>query len=210
MSAGHQSVDRIVYSALDVTSWMQAPPSVEAARPGRCPVCGGASRPAGGRLGLHGHGFRERQQRGPPSPDAEPQIICLRCRRYLCQEERCGAVILVVPRGVLHRRLYSAPAIALAFALFGCARIPPAEVRSRVSPWRIVGDAAAGGWTTLRRWVRAVRGRALFRAVRAVPASFTTRQLAERAATTLAAHAPPGCDRAPIATRAFFGARYVS
>ena len=44
---------------------MQRPPTVEEVRPGQCPACEAPSRPAGGTLGLHGHGLRERHQWGP-------------------------------------------------------------------------------------------------------------------------------------------------
>ena len=64
------------------------------------------------------------------------------------------------------------------------------KVRTRVSPWRIVGFAATG-WITLRRWIRAVRAQRLWRCVRPLPAHATARRVAERAATTMAAHAPP-------------------
>jgi hypothetical protein len=141
-------------------------------------------------------------------PDAEPAIGDLRFRRYQCQH--CGAVIVVLPRGPIGRRLYSACAIGLALALFGSARLPPGEVRRRVSPWRIVGPSAAGRWITLRRWVGAIEAGTLFPGVRAVPTGFSGRQLAERAATTLAAHAPPGLDSGPITARAFAGAAYVT
>jgi len=130
------------------------------------------------------------------------------CRRYHCLA--CGAVLLVVPRGILRRRLYSAGAIALALALWGVEKLAPGEVRARVSPWRIVGDAAAAGWASLRRWARAVRAFALFPCVRALPVGERLRRVAARAATTLAAYAPSSAEALPISTRAFLGAAHVS
>ena len=51
--------------AVDVKCWRSRLPTVEEARPARCPVCGAASRPAGKALAIHGHGLHERQLRGP-------------------------------------------------------------------------------------------------------------------------------------------------
>ena len=172
-------------------------------RPGRCPACDAPSRPAGGLLGLHGHGLRERHQWGPVELGTVPSLIAIRVRRYQCQP--CGAVVVVVPRGVVRRRLYSAGAIALALALYGIGRLAPAEVRRRVSPLRIVGATAAAGWASLRRWSRAVRAGRLFPAVRALPPEATLRQAGARAATTLAAYAP-GAGGLSVESVAFLGA----
>lgn len=119
-------------------------------------------------------------------------------------------MLLVVPRGVLRRRLYSAGAIALALALWGVEGFAAGEVRSRVSPWRIVGAAAAVGWASLRRWARAVRERVLFPCVRASPEGARLRAIAARAATTLASYAPSAVEALPISTRAFLGSAHVS
>jgi hypothetical protein len=104
---------------------------------------------------LHGHGLRERHQWGSVELGAAAVLIALVARRYQCQS--CGAIVLVVPRGVVCRRLYSAAAIALALALWGVKGLAAAEVRRRVSPFAIVGATAAAGWASLRRWSRAVR-----------------------------------------------------
>ncbi len=157
---------------------------------------------------LHGHGLRARDQWGPLDVTASPGVGEIRCRRYACQ--RCGAVVLVVPRGILQRRLYSASAVALALALWGVEGLAPAEVRRRVSPWRKVGATAAASWASLRRWARAVRAAALFAVVRATPAGARLREVAARAATTLAAFAPSSADALPLATRAMLGAAHVS
>jgi len=182
---------------------MKQTPNTDEVRPGRCPCCGEPSRPAGKALGLRGHGLRERQQLGPLEPDDKPAEIVVAGRRYRCRG--CGAVIVVVPRGMLPRRRYSASAIGWALALFGLRQRPMAEVRRRTSPWRIVGAAAAAGWAALSRWVDAIRERRLFARVRAAPTEWTKRQVAERAAGSLAAHAPTGRGRA-IEAQAFFGA----
>ena len=94
-------------------------------------------------------------------------------------------------------------------ALFGVAGQSAAEVRLRVSPWHVVGETAAAGWASLRRWVRAIRRGGIFAAVRAIPAAFTARQAAERIGTTVAAHAPTSCAALPLCHQAFVGARHM-
>jgi len=175
---------------------------VDEVRPGRCPACGAPGRPLGGRLGLHGHGRRERHQWGPAELGAVPAVVGVLLRRYQCQP--CGALVVVGPRGLLPRRLYSASAVALALALYGlAAALSPAQVRRQVSPLRIVGATAASGWASLRRWCRAVRVGRLFPAVRTLPGEATLRAVAARAATTLAAYGPGGV---PLESAAFLGA----
>jgi hypothetical protein len=204
--AGDRSKIRIVQSALDVKRWMERPPTVDEVRPARCPACEAPSRPVGGLLGLHGHGLRERHQWGPAVLGAAAAVVAILARRYQCQP--CGAVVLVVPRGILRRRLYSAGAVALALALWSVAELAPAEVRRRVSPFTILGATAAAGWASLRRWSRAVRAGRLFPVVRALPAEASLRQAAARAATTLAACAP-GSGGLPLDSAAFLGAAHV-
>ena len=198
-----QSSSRIVHIGIDVKSWTTQLPTVDEVRPGQCFVCGEASRPAGGRIVLHGHGFRARDQWGPVEATAPPAVIEVLGRRYECQA--CGAVLLVVPGGVLRRRLYSAAAVALALAIWSIEEQTPAEVRARVSPWRTVGPAAAEAWASLRRWAKAVRGGRLFPVLRELPAGARLRQVAARAATTLAALAPSSAEGLPLGTRAFLG-----
>jgi hypothetical protein len=121
-------------------------------------------------------------------------------RRYRCQ--RCGAVLVVVPRGVLRARLFSASAIGLALMLWAVRCVPARQVRRRVSPWSVVGSTAADGWASLRRWVR--QAPQLFPGVRPCPEEWTDRQKAERIAMALAACAP-AADGALI-ERVFIGA----
>lgn len=200
----NRSSPRLVYSGLDVKGWLERTPSVEAARPGQCPRCGAASRPVGRALGMWGHGVRERQQRGPLEPFGKPVVIVLRVRRYRCRA--CQAVVQVVPRGVLALRLFSAAAIGLALVLFGVRGGAMTAVRERVNPWGRVGETAAASWLTLRRWIGAIRDRRLFPSVRAAPAHFTARQVAERAAMTLTALAAPGGSAEAIEALVFAGA----
>lgn len=197
-----------VYFRSDVKSWIRRPPSVEEARPGRCPWCGAASRPTGDKLQLHGHGLRERQLRGPLEPEGRASLIVLLIRRYLCRV--CGGVATVVPQGVVRGRLFSASAIALALALFGIERMSEVAVRKRTSPWTLVGATAAEGWLRLRRWVRAIRDGRLFSEVHMLGADWTARHVAVRAATVLAGRGPSELRVFDLVAAAFVGATQFS
>lgn len=185
-----QSQDKICRSSIGVKAWQAQMPSVSTVRPARCLGCGEASRPAGGNLVVHGDGTRERQIRGPETAEGRPTLTSVHARRYECQ--RCGACMVVVPRELLPRRLYTACAMGLALAIWALLGATEAVVRARVSPFAVVGAAACGGWVTLRRWAADTgRGR-LFASSRASPKEFTLRQQAERAAAALGALAPAG------------------
>ena len=190
-----QSPLLIVHRTLDVKGWLAQAPSCEAARPGQCPRCGGASRPTGCGLGLHGHGFRDRAIFGPPRADADPERAWVRCRRYRCVA--CPAVMLVVPRGVSPRRHYSLAAIAMAMTLWAVLVLPPARVRERIS----VSPSVAWGteWSTLRRWAHAAR------ALVDLPAVITLREVAARVAQIAIGRAPPSLRTAPRVAQAFAG-----
>lgn len=128
----------------------------------------------------------------------------LHVRRYRCVP--CGLVSTVVPQGILARRLYSASAIGLALALWGLVLATAVQVRQRVSPATIVGATAARGWTTLRRWARAVGRKGLFPSLPTPRSGATLRQVAASAAAALAACADPTSRGLALASRAFFGA----
>jgi hypothetical protein len=100
--------------------------------------------------------------------------------------------MVVVPRELLSRRLYTASAIGLALALWALMGATEAATRTRVSPFAIVGAAAATRWMTLRRWAAAAGAGRLFATSRAPPPGFRCRQHAERAAASLVALAPAG------------------
>ncbi len=180
----------IIHSELDVNHWIAALPSVERVRPGRCPACGGAGRPSGRPLGLVGHGVRERQLRGPLCPNEPTTIVTIPLRRYLCR--RCGAVITVVPRGLVPRLHYGAVALGLALLWLGVIGDSFAHVRRRLSPWKVSFDGV--GWATLRRWIADIDAGRLLRGIRASPSFWSAKQRAERAAMTLIALAPPTLD----------------
>jgi hypothetical protein len=105
------------------------------------------------------------------------------------------------------RRHFSKTAIALALALYGIAKKSLRQTRRLISPWTTVGDAACTGWAALTRWIRAVRRGSMFVCVRAIPPDMSARQAAERAATTLAAWAPPALGHLPLIEQAFAGAQ---
>ena len=198
---------KIIAGGLDVKAWLAAVPSVDSVRPGMCPCCERAGHPAGQQFGIIGHGLRERQQRGPLVAGGAPQMVTVQVRRYAC---KCGAILMVVPRETLRGRLYTVSAVTWALALFGVEHSSPSDVRRRTSPWSIVGATAAAGWATLRRWVRAVRALRLLSKVRPMPPDFTDRQVAERAAMTAAAHAPPSLATLAISSRAFAGGAHAA
>ena len=190
-----QSKLLIVHSGLDVKGWLAKPPGVEAARPGRCPRCGRPSRPTGSCLGLHGHGWRDREILGPPDADAAPTKTLVGCRRYRCLG--CRALILVVPRGVAPRRHYGLGAVAMALTLWAVMQQRPREVRERIC----VARSTVWGteWPTLRRWARAARE------TLRVPVVFTLREVAERAAQIAIGRAPPLLRTAPLWAQSFAG-----
>jgi hypothetical protein len=175
-------------------------PSPSESRPARCCGCGAASRPQGANLVVHGDGTRDRQVRGPASAEGVPELGTVRVRRFECQ--RCGACMVVVPRELLPRRLYTASAIGLALALWSLLGATEAATRTRVSPFAIVGAAATARWMTLRRWATETGAGRLFGTSRAPPAGFVRRQHAERAAAALVALAPAGL---PLEQAAFAG-----
>lgn len=136
--------------------------------------------------------------RGPTEADAEPATTVVRARRYRCRH--CRATITVLPRGAVARRHYGAGAIALACALYGMLGATLASTRAQTSPWR----STEAGWPSLKRWVRAVEERALFRVVRPWPRGAPLRTRAERVAATAVAFAPASAGS--IQARVFAGA----
>jgi len=191
---------------LAVKTWLALDvPDVDLVRPRRCVACGCASCPVGDRLRLHGHGVRERELNGPLSPGGKPESVTVTGRRYRCTE--CGAVMLVVPRGVLPRKRYWAQAIALALALWGLAGETATSVRSRVG----FGVWFESGWQSLRRWAAEARDGGLFPGLRLAELTegSTARSVASRVASWLAGHAPPAEERQELVELAFAGAAQV-
>jgi len=204
----NRSGTSVVQSAIDIKSWMQRQPTVEETRPSRCPKCGAASHPLGNSIQLHGHGTRGRDVLHPAHPGGPATSFLLPARRYRCVP--CRAVIVVVPREVRGRRLYSASAIGLALALWGLVLATAAEVRRRVCPAKILGPAAATGWATLRRWARAVARGHLFASTPTPDSTAPLRRAAALAAAALAACADPTTRGLAIEHRALLGAAQVT
>jgi hypothetical protein len=117
------------------------------------------------------------------------------CRRYLCVS--CGAVLIVVPRGVAPRRHYGHAAIAMALTLWAVVREPVAAVRQRICA-RPVTTEAMTRWPTLERWACAAR-RSLGDTGLSLIAA------AARAAQIAIGRAPPSLRTAPRAVQAFAG-----
>jgi hypothetical protein len=140
---------------------------------------------------MHGHGERQRTQRGPEAVGQPPVERSVGVRRYRCT--KCGATVTVAPRGVVRRRLYAASAIGLALALFGIQVESAPAVREAIAPMASARDPAEGAtWSTLRRWAHEAKAGTLVAEAHACPETFTLRQAAERTATTLRALGPRG------------------
>jgi hypothetical protein len=136
-------------------------------------------------------------------------LVSILARRYRCVP--CGAVVIVVPREVRGRRVYSASAIGFALALWALLGATAAQVRRRVCPATILGDAAVTGWATLRRWARDVVQGRLFPSAPGPPdLSATLRRRAASAASALAASADPTTRALAIEHRAFLGAAHAA
>jgi hypothetical protein len=176
-----ESISRFVYFNVDVKFWAKQPPDVATARPARCPVCE-APGVEDGRVLLHGHGRRERRVGVPSDTKGNTEELELLLRRYACQ--RCKAVIVVGPRGLLRGRHYSAMAIALALWLWAVCHHSDAAVRTTSCAVEYRGLSRPERWTTLRRWARAGRDGELWSSPPVDP-SWTLRQCAERVARWL-------------------------
>ena len=181
----------MIQSSVEIKSWSERTPPVEQVRPCTCIRCCAASRPPGRPLQIIGHGLRARQVLGPSQLGQQPVALALQVRRFLCLV--CGAVMTVVPRGVVSTRLYCAVAIMLGLALWAIRKLSTAAVREQVSPWQAVAEPRQ--WAMPARWVRAVRQARLFaEQVRPAPARWSHRQVAERVVTSLWARAAPGAE----------------
>lgn len=199
-----QSGRDIVRSTITVKYWLQEMPSVAAVRPTCCPVCKAASTPIGGRIVVQGHGKRERQAWGPATPRGQPELQVVMIRRYRCIA--CGALTTVAPSELLTKRLYAAPAVGWALALFGLLMLTPRAIRELVSPWRIWGTPEASRWQTLQRWAGAAAAGRLFASVPAMPDGWPARKVAARIAALLSAFTLPSPEPPSLDVQAFHGA----
>ena len=142
----------IEWCDLDPRQWsIETIPDVELVRPANCPRCRSPGRTAE-KVNVHGHGKRERSVVVAPVLDDDDDVELLECwvRRYECQ--CCGAVITVLPKGVLPRCLYSAAAIVTAFLLV--AAEPVGEGLSEADAYDLQGMYRRRCWRTLDpyRW----------------------------------------------------------
>jgi hypothetical protein len=190
---------------VDVKSWLEKMPSTREVRPAWCPVCKTASTPVGGRIVVQGHGKRPRQAWGPATPNAPSEIRELLIRRYRCTA--CQALTTVVPSETLTKRLYTAPAVVWALALYGLMEESARAIRRLVSPWPVWGATSAARWQTLLRWAgEAAEGRLFPQTVRPMPTEWSARTVAARVATTLSACTVPSPEPPPLDVQAFYGA----
>ena len=194
----------MIQCEVEIKAWLRETPKVAAVRPPTCVACGCASSPVGERLRVHGQGVVARQVRGPLSADGRPALVTLAARKYECQ--MCGAVMTVVPRGLLRGRQYSGQAIALALWLFIVAGLSGVAVRARISPWAVTGRSGRRGWAQLYRWRTDVRK--LFRTLRPVPEG-PPHESVRRVLLTLVALAPAGLTELWDEARVFAGAAMI-
>lgn len=192
---------RFVEIDIEIKRWMEELPGVAELRPGRCPGCNAPGIDPDHRVILHGHGVRGRSLWGPPEAEGEPAAGGLLQRRYQCQ--RCKAVIVIRPRGVLTRRRYMTAAIVLALWLWAGEMMTDAEVRRRVSIRPQPGTSRPERWTTLRRWAKAARDGELWTTVSG-STQWSLRACAERAARIVLGLAAP--EGGSLRARAFAGA----
>jgi hypothetical protein len=193
----------MVPSVFSIKSWLARTPTVEEARPARCPCCGVASRPVGQRLNLHGHGLRDRQVRGPLEVGGAPKLVVLWLRRYLCR--CCQASVTVGPLGLVAHRLFSVAALGLALYLWGCLEQTAGAVREQVDPLSNAGGDPMGGWRQLGRWVQALREGRLLGGLLPGELPAAVRAVAQRAAAALAARCPAWMCGEPLPKQVFAG-----
>ncbi len=63
------------------------------------------------------------------------------------------------------RKHYGAGTIGLALWLWSVTGWPAAKVRRELSPWTRLGDAAASGWASVKRWAREACSGGLWQAI---------------------------------------------
>jgi hypothetical protein len=66
---------------------------------------------------------------------------------------------------LLPRKHYGAGTIGLALWLWSVTRWPAAKVRAALSPRATIGDAAAAGWASVKRWASEACSRGLWQAI---------------------------------------------
>jgi len=191
----------VIRSAIGIKAWLEKTPHVDEVRPTHCGGCGAASRPVGEALAIHGHGLLLRQIRGVLSLQDQPGVVVVSVRRYACQ--RCRAVMTVVPAGMLARRQYSGPSIAVALYLWLLAGSSDRAVRARLWAWQVRGSNDRG-WAQLYRWAR--QAASVFALPRRVPVLDALYATARHGVLTLRALAPAALSGASTTLQIFEGA----
>lgn len=93
-------------------------------------------------------------QTGIDGVDGHPFDNEVTVRRYRCRN--CGAVITVMPSGLLPQTRYRAEAILLGLVLWVVEGRPSVQVRRLVSTRLGMSTEAERGWPSLRRWMSKV------------------------------------------------------
>lgn len=171
----------MIASAIGIKAWLDQTPDVDTVRPTSCVGCGRASRPIGARIVVHGHGLVERQVRGPLGVDETSRTVVVAARKFECQA--CGAVMTVVPAGVVPGRHYSGSAIAFALFLWLVEGLADRVVRTRVGAWPIAERWRRRGWSQLYRWTR--EASRMFVLPRPIPRDADARTSARRVVSVL-------------------------
>lgn len=181
--------------------WDKRCPSVEAARPVRCPICDADGQTASGTRNFHGHGLRRRMVLGVFAEDDKPGVHEISVRRYRCLN--CRSILVVGPWDLLPSMYYTLVTVVLALARWAQGETQ-SSVRARFGAFRVVGVAAQCSWASLLRWAaRAARGKLLARLK--VDAAGTRRQRAHRAVQILAGAGPPD---ATLTSRSVVGVQH--
>src|SRR5690606_28916633 len=115
------------------------------------PCCEAPGRSAGGKLGIYGHGLRERMVLGGQGAGEPGGVGGGMLRRYQCQS--CGAVLTVGPWDVLPGMLYSLVTVVVALAQWALGSTK-ASVRAQLGAFAVVGVAGKQNWRSLSRWAR--------------------------------------------------------
>lgn len=165
-------------------------------RPPACPNCG-APAFRGKRLSLHGHGSRLRGVEGCVAPKGDPDCRYLMVRRFRCVA--CSRTCTVLPVELAPRCQYLVGAIFAVVALYGQGT-SALKLRQQWSSAAHHGLSGGRDWPMVRRWIRWLSQRLDLQ-------NGTYRERAEGIARRAAACASCAHDKAPLAERAWHGAR---
>lgn len=189
-----KATPRFLPRAISVKDFLLQAWSVDEHRPACCPACDAPAR-QGGRLQIHGHGFRSRKALGPMLMAGVPSVETLKLRRYRCLA--CTAVFTVGPAVLLRGFLYTATAIAWALSLWAVDLVAVTKLRPLVSPHSSWSADRPRSWSSLTRWIERARAGLLWPVVEAISEP-ERRPAARRAVEILRGLGPPmlsDCER---------------